>query len=909
MKRLTCLVLLVQLLSAAHAAERFSNSYTQHPEAFFRAGFWWDAADPGWGIDLHMSGAALVGAWATYDDQGHPTWYLGVGTRSADGAWIMPLDRYVRGPDGALAGDPAGELVIRFTDGYHATMSWTLGERSGQYAIEPFIVDPAPIAEDYTGFWYELASPGYGISIATQGDLTMSVFYFYNAQGEPRWVWADNIGSGERQGLRATSFIGRCPGCAAMPAAASPAGSLSLAFDAEAHGSLSANLRIRQGETYDWSVTAADIGLLSNPGSGRDRPFRLMPFTSADTLEAYLEYGLTHPAPYAYASGGGGDVVFSPAPASPAVSATNVQVGGVDEADVVKTDGGHIYALDGRTVRVNRVDRDAMALPEVAVIDLAQLAGEPQGLYLLADRGAGQPDLLVVVAGQTNYLYFDAWFDPYGWVDSQTELLMFDVTDPAAPAPLAAVVIDGGALETRRVADRLYVITRDHAFHPDLRPGLEPAQIAAVTGAVGLEQLLPRIVINGVSQPLVDPASTLLPPQPPGFRYPDLVTIAAFDLADPTAMPATVTFSGLAETVHVSLENLFVASSRYATSLDPAFAPIGWPDTVYTDIHQFELAADGPRYAGSGVVEGFLAWGGISPVFALSEHDGHLRVVTTSGQWEQGDHRVTVLALAGDDRDVLAERGHAPSAQRPQRLGKPGELLYGLRFIDDRLYAVTFKSIDPLYVVDLATPSDPRILGELEVTGFSDYLHPLPNNLLLGFGKEAIPAESPGDGGFAWYQGLQLSLFDVADPMAPRLVQRIDLGRRGSHSPLLEDHHAFAWLPPTASREGRVAVPVVIHDAAQTGHVSSDPTVTYPWQLTGLAMFDVHGVAGGAAALVPRGIAASHTRTTDPGHDAWADTWASAGRGIIDEHNAYFYLRGELYVAPWGEGGRIVGPY
>ena len=141
------------------------------------------------------------------------------------------------------------------------------------------------------------------------------------------------------------------------------------------------------------------------------------------------------------------------------------------------------------------------------------------------------------------------------------------------------------------------------------------------------------------------------------------------------------------------------------------------------------------------------------------------------------------------------EKDENDNAARPQALGKPSELLYSTRFLGDRLYAVTFKKIDPLYVVDLSSSADPKIAGAVELPGFSDYLHPLPDGLLLGFGKDAVPADNFADGQFAWYQGLQLTLFDVSNASQPRELQRVAFGKRGSDSPLLRDHHALSILP------------------------------------------------------------------------------------------------------------------
>ena len=132
-------------------------------------------------------------------------------------------------------------------------------------------------------------------------------------------------------------------------------------------------------------------------------------------------------------------------------------------------------------------------------------------------------------------------------------------------------------------------------------------------------------------------------------------------------------------------------------------------------------------------------------------------------------------------------------------------------FIGARGYLVTYRLTDPLYVLDLSQPSDPKIAGELQVSGYSDYLFPLTENLLLGVGKEAISDGTSGDGRFAWYQGVKLSLIDVADPTHPREAARSLVGKRGTDATVLHDHHGIALQ--TLGGVVRVSLPVSLHDS------------------------------------------------------------------------------------------------
>jgi uncharacterized secreted protein with C-terminal beta-propeller domain len=165
--------------------------------------------------------------------------------------------------------------------------------------------------------------------------------------------------------------------------------------------------------------------------------------------------------------------------------------------------------------------------------------------------------------------------------------------------------------------------------------------------------------------------------------------------------------------------------------------------------------------------------------FSLSEDKGILRAASTVGWGAEAESKVTTLAR---------QDGHLVQRGQVGGLGR-GERIYAVRFLGDVGYVVTFRQTDPLYTVDLADPARPRVRGELKIPGYSAYLHPIGEELLLGVGQEAT------DDGRV--QGLQISLFDVSDLAAPRRLQKAQLGERWSSSAVEWDHHAFLWWPAT----------------------------------------------------------------------------------------------------------------
>jgi hypothetical protein len=222
-------------------------------------------------------------------------------------------------------------------------------------------------------------------------------------------------------------------------------------------------------------------------------------------------------------------------------------------------------------------------------------------------------------------------------------------------------------------------------------------------------------------------------------------------------------------------------------------------------------------------VDGHLGWDRERMSYRLSEHDGHLRVLTFTGSdgWATpadaatraaSPARLTVLradsAATSADGRTLATVSVLPNERRPAAIGKPGEQVYAVRFVGARGYVVTFRRIDPLYVLDLADPADPRVAGEVELPGFSQTLLPLDGGLLLGLGRDA-----DADGR---QRGLQLTLFDVADAATPRVLRTLTLGDAGSASALEYARHGLAMR--VDGREARFALPVMLTDGPWMGY-------------------------------------------------------------------------------------------
>jgi beta propeller domain-containing protein len=435
-------------------------------------------------------------------------------------------------------------------------------------------------------------------------------------------------------------------------------------------------------------------------------------------------------------------------------SRTNVQEQGVDEPDIVKTDGAHVFAIAGGALQ--SVDVQAATPVVLDTLKLAENASH--ALLLHGDR------LLVI----SSLYYRNKALDLPEWAQS-TRLIEVDASDPARLRVVNTFDAEGGYLSARLTGPTARIVLRGTPRALDgTLAGVRRARLAKwvprgvlTRRATGGKRTRRLVACRAVRRPAA-------------FSGVDMMTVLTVDLE--RGLPA-VDSDGLmtdADTVYASTGSLYVATQRWSDALVEDGEP---PDGVRTAIHRFDASERGvTSYVSSGEVRGFLV-----SQWALSEHAGHLRVAsTTVPPWwgdeaDESESYVTVLRENGRRLDLVGRVGG---------LGR-GEQIYAVRFIGDVGYVVTFRQVDPLYTVDLATPTAPKVLGELKIRGYSAYLHPVGEDLLLGVGQDATRQGRQ--------LGTQLSLFDVSDLRAPRRLHQATLADGSSE--VEYDHHAFLYWP------------------------------------------------------------------------------------------------------------------
>jgi hypothetical protein len=552
------------------------------------------------------------------------------------------------------------------------------------------------------------------------------------------------------------------------------------------------------GMVLSVAIIATGGGRFEAAGASTLKSPRLQAFGSCPSLLAYAKQHAL-PLVNAYGLGGVGVAtgVATPvtAPAAPGASrdvstpvpgvdysTTNVQEDGVDEPDLVKSNGSTLYVVRGD--RLFAVDVRArkprllgsLQLPQGATYELL-LHGDR--LLVLSRGGIYPVDMIGRVA------------TPIRPGPTQSSLTEVDVSDPSAMRVVRGLSFDAEILTARLVGSVVRVVTTSSMpqalpFRPPPQP--TPDAMAAalahnrdVVKSSKIGGWLPKYRIKGrrgetlARRTLVGCNDVR---RPAVFSGLGLLTVLTIDLAKGVALTDSDSIVADGRTVYASQKRLYVATQRWFAQ--PINAASADPPKVATAIHEFDISdPDSTTYRGSGTVSGYLM-----NQWSLSEQDGVLRAATTEeptwwnpGPQEESESFVTTLKEQGG---ALVQLG------RVGGLGK-GERVYAVRFSGDTGYVVTFRQVDPLYTLDLSRPAHPAVLGELKIQGYSAYLHPIGDGLLLGVGQDASEEGR--------VRGTQLSLFDVSDLRRPTRLQTYAIGAAWSEAE--SDHHAFLWWGPS----------------------------------------------------------------------------------------------------------------
>jgi uncharacterized secreted protein with C-terminal beta-propeller domain len=489
-------------------------------------------------------------------------------------------------------------------------------------------------------------------------------------------------------------------------------------------------------------------------------------------------------------------------------SRTNIQVEGVDEADIVKNDGKYIYVVSGNKI----VILDSYPAENAKILSQIDLNGTASEIFINKDK-------LIVFGREEYYVTKRASSEigivPPSYYSPKTFVKVYDLTDRANPVLKRNVSIDGNYFDSRMIGDYVYFIVNQPIYYG----GTEPIPLPVIQS----NNVLKTVQASDVYY----------------FDFPDssyiFTNIVAVNTQDDNEELSSKTFlMGYSENMYVSPSNIYVVYTKrlsefdfYDKIIDQAIMPVvplnirnkineirntnatkyekmqeigkAFQDYLGTlnpenaasvmksveqkmEIVQMEIAKEMEKtiihkisvdngkieYKTNGEVPGYVL-----NQFSMDEYNGNFRIATTTGNWrsESLNH---VYILDNDLKTVgkLEDLAH-------------GERIYSVRFIGEKGYMVTFRQIDPLFVIDLSDSTNPKVLGFLKISGVSDYLHPYDETHVIGIGRDATEQGR--------IQGMKLSLFDVSDVSNPKEISKYMIGERGTDSEALRDHKAFLF--------------------------------------------------------------------------------------------------------------------
>ena len=519
---------------------------------------------------------------------------------------------------------------------------------------------------------------------------------------------------------------------------------------------------------------------------------------------------------------------------------TNVQEAGVDEPDIIKTDGDHIYAIAGQSLQILK----SWPPSETEVLATVPQGGDEffQSLFLEGDRlavfsrlhSSHRPQPMTDDGANTGEPGSSGPSPGEEPLFGGTRVQVFDVSNPAEPQALRTIEIEGQMVDGRMIDGQVYLATNSHLRHidvwsildaqnldeqipvpawdepvddddlDDMRQQARPQIYDAIHTYLSdqpAEDWLPRKRLAaadadldvGVS-PLMNCEDLYLPSVPAQLGF---ATLSSFDIDAADELDATSLLARGMD-LYASQSNIYLTMSSRSWWWGPW--GMGWSDPQHSESHIHKFSIDDgpvPQYRASGRVDGWIL-----NQFSMSEYDGHLRVATTDNRWEWDPDMSEPEDAGGNHMIVLARDGAELVETGSVRNLAPTERVYSARFMGERGYVVTFREVDPFYTFDLSDPTDPQMLGELKIEGFSSYMHPLDDDHLLAIGRDG------DDTGMM--TGVHLQVFDVSDMSDPQRIhhETVSTGGWSSYSEAMWNHHAFTYQP----RLGLLAVPMSIYD-------------------------------------------------------------------------------------------------
>lgn len=521
-------------------------------------------------------------------------------------------------------------------------------------------------------------------------------------------------------------------------------------------------------------------------------------------------------------------------------STTNVQIEGVDEADFMKNDGEYIYLVSGETLYIV----DANPAEEMYVVSETKLESYVSQMYLNGNKliifgysseyyplaedegsdsdSSGSEEVIETEVGAEKRMAVDSLIYNPGYYQDKSVVWIYDVSDKENPELNEEIEVEGNYVDSRMIGDYIYLVSTKYIYLDNFAvprywiDGVESSvkvqeiyypgnpsssYVFTSVSSIGLEDEsfeTETYLLGSTSTIFVSTDNIYItqPKEPDYEKYSELVVDEVYKPMLPPRYQEKVdeiladedTYSWrkvqeLDELMQDYLNGLKPESlAKIVDELEERFSKVSLEVSKLqgTEIHKISVDEGDINYESSGSVPGYVL-----NQFSMDEYGGNLRIATTTGGWNwfwsgrNGQETLNHLYILNEDLEVIGSVEDLAS----------GETIYSARFMGGKAYMVTYRQVDPLFVIDVENPEEPEILGYLKISGYSNYLHPYDENHLIGIGQETEVLE----GDRAINTGLKISLFDVSDFENPREVDKLEIGDRGTSSPAQYDHKALLF--------------------------------------------------------------------------------------------------------------------
>ncbi|MFT5759032.1 MAG: putative secreted protein with C-terminal beta-propeller domain [Alteromonadaceae bacterium] len=603
-------------------------------------------------------------------------------------------------------------------------------------------------------------------------------------------------------------------------------------------------------------------------------------------------------------------------------SSTITQEAGVDEGDRIKYDGEYMYIanyhynqrqtfaaedpIPQTSVRI--LQRDAQGeISELSNIVVNEDASSINSLYLNKDKLAVLSniyDFSISSSAATSSITTDMFFP----MEQNFNLSLLDVSDQTAPAVTVSYTMDGSIIDSRRVDDVLYIVSSFSPFIAELpyaETETDKLENYKKVFSSNISNLLPQLTdAQGASKNLVEPENCFLPAETTdkdGFN--GIVTLTTINLNQPDSISSIC--------INTQISGLYATpTSVYLYGTDYQYKDEKTTETSV--IHKFSIAGQDVNYVASGTLDGRFNWQLSNLRF--SEKGDDLRVVTTKGNPTMGyDHHLNVLSPSGNTLKLVAQ---LPNESYPEKIGKLNkegivqEDIKSVRFFENKAFIVTFLNTDPLYVLDLTDKEQLKITGALEIPGYSSYLHPISDSLLVGIGQNVDPNRmrlADGnvintDDSTPIIEGAKISLFDVSNISAPTEINSIVY--ENGYTPVEFDYHALTYLK-TSDNIHRFGLPVEKWLSETVVDLATDQKMDV-WSLdNSLQLIEVTG-NGASATLVEKG-SVKPVMSKGPLEATYISGWDD--RAIFDGDDIYYLHGNSIWKSFWQTPELTSGPF